>query len=104
VVINAGKKTIEDQQYKGDEGIGKEFFMIEELRNDQVGIDIIKSDDEYAVHDKKSGKISFRKERIVPLSRPGVKDEGQQQETGPGRDMDDNLYGNFFQDGLLSLY
>jgi hypothetical protein len=87
-----------------DEGIGKEFFMIEELRNDQVGIDIIKSDDEHAVHDKKSGKISFRKKRIIPFPGPGIEYEGQQQETGPCRDMNDDLYGNFFQNGLLGLY
>src|ERR1700722_18929615 len=102
-VINAGQESIEDQQRQDDEGIRKEFLFIQQLRDDQMRIDVIKGNDEQAVDDKKGRKIPFGEEGKFPFPGPGIEYEGQEQETVPCSNMNDNLSGNFFQNGLLQF-
>ena len=87
--VDMRHEPIKDQQYHDHDGIGQELFPIEELRDDQVGIDIVKSYEEGIVDNKISRRVSFRED--IDIARPGIEYKRQRQEAGPGGDVDDDL-------------
>jgi hypothetical protein len=90
-----GKTAIEDQQGQNNKGIGDELLMFQQLGNDQVGIDIIKGNQQDYIDDEENIQVSFKGE--VP--GPGKKYKRQQEETDPCCQMNDDLYDSFIQDG-----
>jgi hypothetical protein len=96
-VINAGEKSVKDKERQDKKGIGQEFFCIQQPGDNEIGIQIVKGDNNPVVHDEEGGQISFGKNIILSVSGNGIKDQGQQEEAGPCGDVYDDLYGNFFQ-------
>jgi hypothetical protein len=96
-MIDAGETPVEDQQAQNDEAIGKEFLLIQPFRNEQKCIEIIKSDQQDIVQNKKGGKIPLGEEREIPRSR--IEYEGYHQEADPGCYVNDQLNDPFFQHG-----
>lgn len=94
-----GETAVEDQQGQDNKRIGKEFLMFQQPGNDQVGIDIIKRDQQGHIDPKEYIEVSLEGE----ILGPGKEYKRQQEETDPGRQMNDDLYDSFIQ-GLISLY
>ena len=75
IMIHPGDAPIKNQQAEYDQAVKKEFFMFQQPGYEQVGIEIIKGDEEDIIQYEKSEKIFFRKEAHIPGS--GIKNEWQ---------------------------
>src|ERR1700748_1315389 len=100
-MIDPPHQGIDDQQGKDQQPIGPELLLIQQLWNDKIGIQIVEGDDKYIVDDKERSQEPADIELLA--LRPGIKCKGQHQETHPGCDMDNDLYGYFLQMLLLTL-
>jgi hypothetical protein len=97
-MIDAGEKPVKDEQGQDKKGIGQEFFRVQQLGDEKIGIQIVKGHDDPEVHDKERGQIPLRESIRLPRgSWNGIKNQWQQQEAAPRGDVNDDLYGCFFQ-------
>jgi hypothetical protein len=101
IMIDAWEASIEDEQGQYDESVDKEFFIIQPLGYEKVGIEIIKCDQQAIIQDKKNGKISFREKSKIP--RPPIEHKRDQQEASPGRDVNNYLYNSFLHIHIKSM-
>lgn len=96
-MIEPGEAAIENKKGQDNEGIGNKLLVFQQLGNNQIGIDIIKGNQQQRVGNEKSGEVSLRKKGEIFGS--GEKYKRDQQETDPCCQMNDDLYNSLIQDG-----
>src|ERR1700743_229509 len=95
-MIDARHEPIKDQQPQDQQGIGRELFGTQQLGDKEVDIQVIERDNDRIVHQKIGREIMLGKNIELVVARTGSEDQGQQQETSPCRNMNDDLYSNLF--------
>src|SRR6185437_12896682 len=101
-MIDTGQKGAEHQQAQDQGGIGKEFLLVQQLWQEQIGIQVIEGDEETVVDDKIGREVMVFEKGKIDLPGPGEEKQGQQQEAKPGCQMDRDLYGKFLHVALRS--
>jgi len=62
VMVYTWEASVKDEQAQYDEAVDKELFMVQPSGDEQIGVEIVKDDQQDIVQDKKGGEIAFRKE------------------------------------------
>ena len=97
IMIEPGEAAVENKKGQDNEGIGEKFLVFEQFGNDEIGVDIIKGNQQQRVGNEKSGEVSLREKGEIFGS--WEKDKRNQQETDPCCQMNDDLYNSLIQDG-----
>jgi len=59
IMIETRYASIEDQQAEYDEAVHEELLIFQEPGDQQVGVEIVKGDQQQVVQDEEQGEISF---------------------------------------------